>query len=123
MHIAVLDDDLSVRTAISRVLRASGIEAACYSSSMELLSAVSRKVPDCVVLDLQMPGMTGTDVLHYFAHAGVRVPVIVITAHDEVGSPEACIAAGAAAYLRKPLDADELIRAINKAVKTSQTAG
>jgi FixJ family two-component response regulator len=123
LRVAILDDDQSVRTAISRVLNASGMEATSYASSMELLNAVGEKAPDCVVLDLQMPGMTGTDVLHYFTHAGIRTPIIIVTAHDELGSPEACFAAGATAYLRKPLDADELIRAIGKAVAAFQIAG
>lgn len=119
-RIAILDDDQSVRNAISRLLNTSGMEAAIFASSTELLNALERTKPDCLILDLQMPGMTGTDVLHYLAEAGIRVPTVIITAHDELGSPEACMAAGASAYLRKPLDADELIRAIGQAIAASR---
>lgn len=115
-RVAILDDDQSVRTAISRLLKTSGIDAVGYATSTDLLNSLERELPDCIVLDLQMPGMTGTDVMHYLSHAGIRVPIVIITAHDELGSPEACLAAGASAYLRKPLDADELIRAIGGAI-------
>jgi FixJ family two-component response regulator len=120
-RIAIVDDDQSVRNAISRLLKTSGMETESYASSMELLNSLEHGKPDCLVLDLQMPGVTGTDMLHYLAEAGIRVPTIIVTAHDEVGSSAACIAAGALAYLRKPLDADELIRTISHAIKSSQT--
>jgi len=121
-RIAVLDDDQSVRTAISRLLKTMGMEVVCHASSLSLLNSFEGKMPDCVVLDLQMPGMTGMDVMHYLEHAKIRVPIVIITAHDELGSPEACLAAGASAYLRKPLDADELIHAIGKAIKAFETS-
>jgi FixJ family two-component response regulator len=119
-RIAILDDDYSVRTAISRLLKSSGMDAVCYATSMALLSGFEHNMPDCLVLDLQMPGMTGIDVMQYLRHAGIRVPIVIVTAHDELGSPAACLAAGASAYLRKPLDADELIRAIGKAIQASE---
>jgi two-component system nitrogen regulation response regulator GlnG len=117
-RIAILDDDLSVRTAIST----SGMDAVCYATSMALLNGFEHDMPDCLVLDLQMPGMTGIDVMQYLHHAKIDVPIVIITAHDELGSPAACMAAGASAYLRKPLDADELICAIGKAIQTSEAA-
>ena len=120
-HIAILDDDHSVRTAISRLLKTAGMDVVSYASSMGLLNSIEAEGFDCVVLDLQMPGMTGMDVLSYLIHANIRTPVVIITAHDEIGSPAACLAAGASAYLRKPLDADELIRAIGTAIQSVET--
>jgi FixJ family two-component response regulator len=120
-HIAILDDDHSVRTAISRLLKTAGMDVVSYASSMGLLNSIEAEGFDCVVLDLQMPGMTGMDVLSYLRHANIRTPVVIITAHDEIGSPAACLAAGASAYLRKPLDADELIRAIGTAIQSVET--
>jgi FixJ family two-component response regulator len=116
-HIAVLDDDLSVRNAIRRLLEASGLRVTCHSTGMQLLAAMEAESPDCLVLDLQMPGMSGTDILHYLDHIDARLPIIIITAHDDVGSPDLCLAAGATAYLRKPLDAEELLLAIDDAVR------
>lgn len=119
LHITILDDDLSVRTAISRLLKTSDIAVDLYATSMELFSAISGRSPDCLILDLQMPGMNGLEVMNYLSHIGVHVPTVVITAHDEPGSRETCLAAGASAYLRKPLDADELLVAIDNAVTAS----
>jgi CheY-like chemotaxis protein len=115
-RVAILDDDQSVRTAISRLLKTSEMSVDLFATSVELLNSLERGTPDCLVLDLQMPGMNGIDVMNYLSHTGARVPTIVITAHDGPGSRESCVAAGATAYLRKPLDADELLKAIADAV-------
>ncbi len=120
-RVAILDDDQSVRTAITRLLKTAGMDAVCHASSRTLFNALEQEdPPDCLVLDLQMPGMGGMEVLQYLRHANVRVPIVIITAHDELGSPAACLAAGASAYLRKPLDADELIQAIGQAILMSE---
>ncbi|HTW34441.1 MAG TPA: response regulator [Rhizomicrobium sp.] len=116
MHVAILDDDLSVRTAIGRVLRMSEMTVDSCGTSLELFDAMAEKSPDCLVLDLQMPGMNGFDVMKYLGRRGVRVPTIIISAQDEPGSCESCLVAGASAYLRKPLDADELLKTIDEAV-------
>jgi len=116
IHVAILDDDQSVRTAIGRVLRMSEITVDSCGTSLELFDAMAEKSPDCLVLDLQMPGMDGFDVMKYLGRRGVRVPTIIISAQDEPGFRESCLVAGAAAYLRKPLDADELLKTIDEAV-------
>ena len=116
MRITILDDDQSVRTAISRLLRTSEIAVNLCATSVELFSALNDDKPDCLVLDLQMPGMSGLEVMSYLSEIGISIPTVVITAHDEPGVREACLAAGAAAYLRKPLDADALIDAIHAAL-------
>lgn len=116
MHVAILDDDQSVRTAIGRVLKTSEMTVASCGTSYELFEAIADRNPDCLVLDLQMPGMNGLDVMKCLDRKGLRVPTIVISAHDEPGSRENCLCAGATAYLRKPLDADELLKTIDKVV-------
>jgi FixJ family two-component response regulator len=114
-RIAVLDDDQSIGLALGRLLRTSNIEATPYVTCIELFNAVAQSTPDCLILDLQMPGMNGLDVMQYFASKGIRLPTIIITAHDEASARQSCLAAGAKAYLRKPLDAEELFRAIELA--------
>lgn len=114
-RVAVLDDDQSIGSAISRLLRTSNIEADSYVTCIELFNAVAAHPPDCLILDLQMPGMNGLDVMHYLSNRDIHLPTIIITAHDEAGSRQSCLEAGAKAYLRKPLDADELFRAIDYA--------
>jgi FixJ family two-component response regulator len=116
-YIAIVDDEEPVRKALKRLLRASGLEAESYASGKEFLEASAARQPDCVVLDLHMPGMSGLDVLHRMRADHVAFPTVVITAHDEPASREQCLAAGAAAYLRKPLDERLLLNAISATAK------
>jgi CheY-like chemotaxis protein len=76
---------------------------------------------DCLVLDLQMPDMTGLDLQRYLqmVRPDLTLPVIIITAHDEPGVHERCIAAGVGAYLRKPVEGSALLTAVQKLVRCS----
>jgi len=115
-RIAILDDDHSVRTAISRLLKASEMTTDSFANCVELFTFLKHEAPDCLVLDLQMPGMDGIDVLRYLKQRGQSLPVVMITAHDAPGTRESCISAGAVAYVRKPLDVDALLDAITLAI-------
>jgi FixJ family two-component response regulator len=115
-RIAVVDDDASVRKALMRLLEASSYEVKTFESACELIAALPLGVPDCMIVDLQMPTMTGLELQHHLVRCGIKIPTIVITAHDEPGTRERCIAAGAAAYLLKPLRKIVLIAAINAAI-------
>jgi FixJ family two-component response regulator len=115
-RIAVVDDDHSVRKALQRLLRSVNLDADAYGSSREFLDALGDARPDCLVLDLQMPEMNGLELQQHLAEAGIRLPVVVITGHDEPGMQAQCMAAGASTYLRKPLDDKVLLAAINRAI-------
>jgi FixJ family two-component response regulator len=115
--VAVVDDDESVCRAIKRLLRSAGIEAETFSSGDEFLntlSAIPSYRPACVILDIQMPGTGGLEVQRRIAPLGL--PIIMITAHDELSVRQAALASGAAAYLRKPFDAAILIKAVELAM-------
>ena len=114
--VAIVDDDSAVRKALSRLLGASAIRAQCYGSAREFLDSLPSGAPECLVVDLQMPEMTGLELQGELGRIGARIPTIVITAHNENGLRERCLAAGAMAYLVKPLDGRELIANINSAV-------
>ena len=114
--IAVVDDEASVRKALRRLLAASELECSVFASGREFLESLQTQVPDCVVLDLHMPGLTGFDVQRELARVGVRIPAIIITAHDEPANRAQCLSAGAAAYLRKPLEEQVLLSAIGSAM-------
>ena len=114
-RVAILDDDPSIRSAIGRLLRTSHIAVDSYATCIELFDSVADFDPDCLILDLQMPGMTGIEVMRYLTQRGLCFPTVIITAHDEAGSREMCLGNGALAYLRKPLAADELFKAIGQA--------
>jgi CheY-like chemotaxis protein len=96
------------------------METECFSSYMELLNFLERGAIDCLVLDLQMPGMNGIDVIRYLDQRGVSLPIVVITAHDGPGARESCLSAGAVGYVRKPLDADALLAAIYNAMASGK---
>ncbi|NKJ50108.1 response regulator [Burkholderia sp. SG-MS1] len=115
--VAVVDDDESVCRAIKRLLHSAGIEAETFSSGDELLntlSAIPSYRPACVILDIQMPGTGGLEVQRQLAPLGL--PIIMITAHDELVVRQAALASGAAAYLRKPFNAAILLKAVELAI-------
>jgi FixJ family two-component response regulator len=114
--VAIVDDDLAVRKGLARLLGASAIRARGFASAREFLESLSAEVPECLIVDLQMPEMTGLELQGELTRLGARIPTIVITAHNERGLRERCLAAGAAAYLIKPLDGIQLLSSIDSAV-------
>ncbi len=120
LRIAILDDDRSVRLAISRLLKACHLETETFANCKELLNFLKRDVLDCLVLDLQMPGMNGIDVMRHLGQRGVVLPVVIMTAHDGPGTRETCLSAGALGYVRKPLDVETLLHAIREAMTASR---
>jgi FixJ family two-component response regulator len=117
-RVAVVDDDESVRKALQRLLRASDLDADTFASAEDFLASLPHApLPDCMVLDLQMPGTSGLDLQRQVVRTGPQVPTVVITGHDEPGMEARCLAAGASAYLRKPLEAGTLLAAIEAAIK------
>ena len=119
--VAVVDDEESVRKALKRLLRAAGLEAESYATGQEFLEQAATREPDCVVLDLHMPVMSGSQVLAQIRKMPRRPPVVVITAHDVPEKRDECLAAGACAYLRKPLEDRLLLNAISAALRTAVT--
>ena len=116
-RIAVVDDDAAVRKALLRLLETASYDVQTFGGAGEFIGALADNVPDCALIDLQMPDMSGLELQRYLNRAGVDIVTIVITAHDEPGSRERCMAAGAAAYLIKPLRKAALVTAINAAIE------
>jgi FixJ family two-component response regulator len=114
--IAVIDDDDSIRKALSRLLRVSEFRVECFSSGQAFLASSRDSRPDCVILDLHMPEVNGLELLRELRVDGLHVPVIIITAHDEPLIRARCLAAGAFAYLDKPIDKAVLLNAIADAI-------
>ena len=115
--VAVVDDDESVSRAITRLLRSAGFASDAFKTGDEFLdmfNSIPSYRPACVVLDVQMPGSNGLEVQRQLAGSGI--PVIFITAHDETGVRGQALAAGAAAYLRKPFNDEILIKAVRTAI-------
>jgi FixJ family two-component response regulator len=114
--IAVVDDSAFVSKALQRLLRAAGFRVETHSSGAEFLSSIGSRVPDCVVLDLHMPGMDGFEVQAQLQRAGTAIPVVIITGHDEPGSRARAFREGAKGYLCKPVDENALLRLITAAI-------
>ncbi|HXV25618.1 MAG TPA: response regulator [Alphaproteobacteria bacterium] len=116
LRVAVVDDDPSVRKALRRLLHALALEVDAYTTGQEFLDSLQLHRPDCLVLDLHMPGMSGLDVMRLVNEKKPKLPVIVITGHDEPDTRLKCMSAGAAAYLPKPVDDWVLLEAITRSV-------
>jgi FixJ family two-component response regulator len=117
--VAVVDDDESVCRALRRLLRAAGMDSERFGTGDALLDAMNAAWrPDCIVLDVQMPGINGLDVQKRIA--GAKVPIVFITAHDDPAVREAALAAGAFAYLHKPFDDEVFIGAVRAAVQAAR---
>ncbi len=115
IHVAVVDDDESYARALGRLLHASGLEPWLYTSAEAFLQDTTHPPPDCLVLDIQLGGMSGLELRQHLTAMGRPTPVIFITAHDEVGVREEAERVGCSAYLRKPVAAEPLLAAIRKA--------
>jgi FixJ family two-component response regulator len=119
-RIAIVDDDESVCRAVRRLLRSLAMDAETFNSGqqfLDLIDAMPSFQPDCLILDVQMPGMNGLEVQQRLIKNGNKIPVVFITAHDELGVREKALAAGAVAFLRKPFDDELLIKTLREAVK------
>jgi FixJ family two-component response regulator len=116
--ISVVDDDISIRKSLDRLIRSVGLEARVFASAEEFLNAVRPPKSDCLILDVRLPGMSGIELLRYLMARKCKVPVIFVTAHgsDELAKSEAT-SDWTVAYLIKPFNADELVDAINTALK------
>jgi FixJ family two-component response regulator len=115
-RIAVIDDELSVRTALGRLLTASSFDVTTYGSAREFIDSLRADAPACIVLDVHMPELSGLDLLHYLRRVKRPIPAIVVSAFDDLDTRAQCLASGALAYLTKPLDGTELVRVIRTAV-------
>jgi FixJ family two-component response regulator len=112
LSVAVVDDEPAVRKALTRLLRAAGYDAKGFANGPDFLGALAHERFACLILDLQMPGMSGLEVQSGKAFQQAGLPTIIISAHDEHETRESCLAAGAFAYLSKPVDDGELLAAV-----------
>jgi len=115
--VAVVDDEESVRRALARMLGASQFDVDVFASGQEFLDSLRTRLPDCLILDYQMPGLTGRDVQRRLTLAQTQVPIIVVTAHDQPALREQCLADGAVAYVAKPLQRERLVGLIHEAIR------
>lgn len=114
-RIAIVDDDPSVLKALARLLSTRALIATTFRSGKKFLASLEDEVPDCLILDLQMPEMTGLELHQDLGRRGVQIPTIIITARNEAEMREQCASAGAIAFLPKPINDVSLFAAIELA--------
>jgi FixJ family two-component response regulator len=107
-----VDDDEPVRRALGRLLSTYSLPVRAYPSAREFLEFLKTGAPACLILDMQMPDMTGLELLHHLAGAGFTFPVIIMTANEELGLEHKCMLAGAFAFLRKPFCGASLVETL-----------
>ena len=112
----VVDDDDAVRRALTRLIRSSGMRVEAYASPQELLDQERRDPVHCLLLDVQLPGMSGFELNERLVAAGRGAPVVFITAHADGRTRERAAVAGAEAFLEKPCDDDDLLSALRGAL-------
>ncbi len=110
--IAVVDDDTAVLRALERFIRSRGATPKLYSSPAEFIQSVGATPPDCLILDVQMPGMSGLELHYWLQHQGFSIPVIFITAHEDPEAEAQARDAGAAGFFYKPFQNGALWAAI-----------
>ena len=114
--VALVDDEESVRRALKRLLRVAEFDVETFASGPEFLASLAGRKPDCVILDIHMPGMTGFDVVTRLESDKADIPAILITAFDDPDFESRAKRIGAYRFLRKPVPGEKLIDAVRAAV-------
>jgi FixJ family two-component response regulator len=117
--ISVIDDDESLRIALVGLVRSLGYDARGFGSAEEFLAADATASFSCIITDIQMPGMSGIDLMQHLAANKNSVPVIMITARPDPGLKAKAMASGATCFLKKPFEADALIGCLERALGPS----
>jgi FixJ family two-component response regulator len=112
----VVDDDQSVREALSSLIRSIGLNVETYASAHEFLRRSPQQSPACLVLDVRMPGLSGLDLQLELAKQGREIPIIFVTAHGDIPMTVKAMKAGAAEFLSKPFRDQDLLDAICQAL-------
>ena len=118
----IVDDDTDTRESLSNLIRSAGLSAQTFSSAQEFLAAERPKAPSCLLLDVQLPGLSGLDLQRELAKAGVKIPIIFITGHGDIPTSVRAIKAGALEFLTKPVNREDLLHAIQQAIARDHTA-
>lgn len=114
--VSVVDDDPSVREAVASLIRSAGMSVETFVSAQEFLAHPRADAPSCLVLDLQLPGLSGLDLQQELAKTEVQVPIIFLSGHGDIPTTVRAMKAGAVEFLTKPIDDGVLLEAIHQAI-------
>jgi len=115
--VAIVDDDPSVREGLESLIRSAGWEVEAFASAQEFLVQPRAAAPGCLILDLQLPGVSGLDLQKQMAAAGIETPIIFLTGHGDIPASVQAMKAGAVEFLTKPFEEQQLLAAIQGALE------
>jgi FixJ family two-component response regulator len=113
----IIDDDLSVRRALTNLFQSVGLQVEAFGSAPEMLQTKLPDVASCLVLDIRLPGLSGLDLQNELAKAGVHIPIIFITGHGDIPMTVRAMKGGAVDFLTKPFRDQDLLDAVVKAIE------
>lgn len=113
----LVDDDASVRRALERLIRVAGYEVEAFADAAGYMAAATPTTPACIVLDIRMPAMSGFELQSAIAGTSRALPVVFITGHGDESVRVQALQAGAVDVLFKPIDEEQLVSAIEKALE------
>jgi FixJ family two-component response regulator len=113
----IVDDDARMREAMQRLLRTVGLHSESFATPQDFLRHKLPDNPSCLLLDVRLPGMSGLDVQHKLIEAGAQIPIIFITSHGDIPMTVKAMKSGAVEFLTKPFRDQDLIDAIQQALK------
>src|SRR5512136_2270038 len=120
--IAIVDDDPSVREGLSSLIRSAGLQVETFASAQEFLTRPGAEALSCLVLDLQLPGLSGLDLQKRMAEVGLEIPIVFVTGHGNIPASVQAMKAGAVEFLTKPFDEEDLLRAMQEAIERDRRA-
>ena len=118
----IIDDDADVRVSIQGLLKSVGLTSESFESPTEFLRRPRSNGPSCLVLDVRLPGISGLDVQHDLAEAGVRLPIIFMSGHGDIPMTVKAMKSGAVEFLVKPFRDEDLLDAIRQALELDRVA-
>ncbi|MGC2538302.1 MAG: response regulator [Candidatus Sulfotelmatobacter sp.] len=119
--IYIVDDDASVREGVASLVRSAGLKAVTFASAQEFLDTSRSEGPSCLVLDVELPGLSGLDLQQELAKANVRIPIIFLTGRGDIPMSVQAMKAGAVDFLTKPFDDEDLLHVIRQAIARYRT--
>jgi len=119
--IYIVDDDASVREGVASLVRSSGLKALTFASAQKFLDTSRGEMPSCLVLDVELPGLSGLDLQQELAKANVRIPIIFLTGRGDIPMSVQAMKAGAVDFLTKPFDDEDLLHVIRQAIARNRT--
>ncbi len=120
--VIIVDDDQSFRTFLERLVGTVGLKAVPFASAEEFLRTSPPDGPACLVLDVQMPGLSGLDLQRELAQAGHQLPIVFITGHGDIPMSVQAMKAGAVGFLSKPFRNQDLLDAVREAISLDREA-